>query len=409
MNLAYSLLVSTVWFLSIYFVVVFLLILIFKKNELFTSPKTRKDNFPKVSLVISAWNEEKTIADSIKSLNKIDYPKDKIEIVIVNDGSKDNTSKIVRQNLQDNIIFIDNKVNKGKAACLNQGILKATGELVACMDADSEVSPDAIKKLIPYFDDKKMGAVTVAVRVKNPKNFLEKILDIEYIIGLSLSLKALSFLNAVHVTPGPFSIYSRDALIKIGMFDATNMTEDLEIAYRFQKHGYKIDNCTTTKVWTITPNTFKSLYKQRKRWYTGALITLKQHKDVIFNKERGTFGFVVPYTYILIALGLFLFYYAAGLSLYNMYKTVTYYWLTNFNFHWVFDFDMLSINSLTFLGISSILATVTSAAICLKLSKQRITSKLLGMFGYVFIFFMYQVFWTASFYSFIFGRKVKWR
>ena len=162
MNLAYSVIVSLVWFLSIYFNVVFLLALLSQKEELFKSPKLKNNQeFPKVSVIVPAYNEEDNIEQNIISLNRIDYPKNRLEIIIVNDGSGDNTSKIVNRLKGRNILFIDNKHIKGKAACLNQGIEESTGELIACMDADSEVQSDILKKTTPYFRNKKIGAVTV--------------------------------------------------------------------------------------------------------------------------------------------------------------------------------------------------------------------------------------------------------
>lgn len=172
---------------------------------------------PFVSLIVPVWNEEKTIENSILSLKKVDYPKNKLEIVVVNDGSTDSTSKILKKFAKDPLITIlDNKDNQGKASRLNQGIMMCKGEFVATMDADSEVSPDILKKTIPYFKDVKTGAVTVSVRLKKTNNLLEKIIEIEYAIGLSLALKALSFFNAMHVTPGPFLFIGKRQLLILG-------------------------------------------------------------------------------------------------------------------------------------------------------------------------------------------------
>ena len=88
------------------------------------------------------------------------------------------------------LIFIDNDKNKGKAACLNQGIQIAKGRYVACMDADSVVPKDIMKKTIPYFSDKEIGAVTVSVIVKRANNFLQKTIQLEYVLGLSLFLRS---------------------------------------------------------------------------------------------------------------------------------------------------------------------------------------------------------------------------
>ena len=197
MNIGYTILVYTVWFLSTYFIVVFLLALLKNKDKLYYSPNLDKNKkLPKVSIVISAYNEENKISDSIKSLRLLDYPKDLYEVIIVNDGSTDKTKDAIAKYADGkNIIFVDNKKNKGKAACLNQGISVAKGDYVACMDADSVVSKDILKKTIPYFKNDEIGAVTVSVEVKHVNNFLQKIIQLEYILGLSLLLRIFSSFN----------------------------------------------------------------------------------------------------------------------------------------------------------------------------------------------------------------------
>lgn len=413
MNLVYSVIVSLVWFLSIYFNVVFLLALLSQKEELFKSPKQENNReFPKVSIIVPAYNEEDTIEQNIISLNKVDYPKDKLEIIIVNDGSKDSTSKIVNRLKGRNIIFIDNKNNKGKAACLNQGIEESTGEFIACMDADSEVQSDILKKTIPYFRNKKIGAVTVTVEVKDTKNFLQKIIAIEYIIGLSLFLKVLSYFSAVHVTPGPFSIYRKQVLENIGRFDPKSIVEDLEIAYRLQKGGYKIACCIATKVRTITPKTFKALHRQRKRWYSGAIYTIMQHRNIILNSEMGYFSYIVPYAFLLIFLGLFLFVFSIYLGLSHLIKSISFFSLTNFNFLSYITlekFDFLTLSTLSFFGITAIATTILSMFICIKMSNNKIRSNILGIIGFPFIFFLYQIFWASSIVTVLFRKKVSWK
>ena len=276
MNPAYTIFVYTVWFLSTYFIVTFILHTVKYRKVLFLSPTLKKGaKLPKVSIVISAYDEENQIGRTIRSLKALDYPKRLTEIIILNDGSRDRTAEIARRYADGrHIILVDNKRNKGKAACLNQGIKLASGEFIACMDADSQVSSDIIKKTLPYFRKEKVGAVTVTVEVNEKKTFLQKIIELEFILGLSLFLKVFSFFNCVFVTPGPFSIFRRSMLKEIGGFDAHNITEDLEIAYRIHKAGYRIENCMETKVRTYTPPTFNKLYIQRKRWYSGAILTL---------------------------------------------------------------------------------------------------------------------------------------
>ena len=414
MNIIYSVFVTLVWFFSTYFAVTLLIVLLTCRDKIYKNPSLKEnDTRVKVSLLVPVFNEGKNVIHTIDSLKKVDYPKDKLEIIILNDGSSDNTSDVVNANIdRENMIFVDNKENKGKAATLNQGIDLATGELVATMDGDTEVPSDVVEKTVPFFKDEKVGACTVSVEVKNPETFLQKIIEIEYTIGLSLALKALSFFNAVHVTPGPFSMYRLSVLKRIGCFDVNNITEDHEIAIRIHKAGFKIENCTDTKVQTISPGTFKTLYRQRKRWYTGSLLTLWQHKDIIMNKKLGTLGFIYPYSYLLITGGLLLFILSVYLGVSNFVRRVSMYSLTNYNFFSHFSLsriDLLELSTLSILGGAGIITTFIAATICLKIASKRLKTRVPGFIGYIFLFFLYQIFWGSSFVSAITRRKVKWR
>jgi len=412
MNPSYTILVYIVWFLSTYFIVVFLLALLKNKNSLYSSPDLDKSKeLPKVSIIISAYNEEEKISDCIESLKAVDYPKDLYEVIILNDGSKDKTSSIVEKYADGkNIVFVDNEKNKGKAACLNQGISLVKGEYVACMDADTVVPKDILKKLVPYFNDKEIGAVTVSIEVKDPKNFLQKIIRLEYILGLSLLLKIFSSFNCVHVTPGPFSVYRKTLLDKINGFDENNITEDLEIAYRIHKSGYRIANCMNTSVMTITPDNLKGLYRQRKRWYSGALMTLWQHKGMLLRKKSGLFGYFVPFNYSLITFGLGLFLLSVYLTFSNIIKNLSLYSLTNYNFfsNLSLDFDFLGISIFAIFGIFGILGTIILVTFGLNATKNSSKKKIPVYFGYFLLFFLYQFFWLSSFFATIFKRKVRW-
>ncbi|HLC96587.1 MAG TPA: glycosyltransferase [Candidatus Nanoarchaeia archaeon] len=411
MNIAYSIFVFIVWFLSTYFNVVMLFMLFKNKESFYTSPSQSALDLPKVTIIAPAYNESDTIIDSIESLKKIEYPNELLEIFIVNDGSTDNTAEIVQEQATEPYFhFINNQENKGKAACLNQAIRQASGMLIATMDSDSEVSPDILKKTIPYFENKSVGAVTVTVKVKNPKSLLQKIIEVEYALGLSLSLKVLSYFNSIHVTPGPFSVYRSAALRQIGGFDETNITEDLEIAHRLQKHRFRIECCTTTHVRTVIPDTLRSLYIQRKRWYSGALITFWQHRALVFNPRLGTFGFVLPYMYTLMFLGLTLFGFSLYLSISNILKSIAFYRLTHFNvlsyISWA-NIDFLKLGALTIFGLMAVVMTIVVAYIALRFSKLRIRKA--GFVGFIFLFLLYQVFWASSLYAVTFKKRLKWR
>ena len=155
-----------------------------------------------LSVIIPAYNEERFILPLLQrvkqSLNQLDIAN---EIIVVNDGSTDGTSDVVNSMIKGDarFRFIDRKENRGKAVSLNEALQHISGEFVATMDADSAVDSDIIGKVLPYFEDPKMGAVTVTVEVRKPKTWLQKIISIEYIIGLSLFLKIYSLFNGIFV------------------------------------------------------------------------------------------------------------------------------------------------------------------------------------------------------------------
>ena len=405
------LLVYGVWFLAMYFVVFIMLVYIIHRKTIFENKKSIGKGLPLISFVISAYNEEDKIGDTIKSLQTIDYPN--MEFIIVNDGSMDNTGRVVKQYLNDKrFIFIDNKDNKGKAKCLNQGISLVKGKFVVTMDADSTVAPDVLRKTLPYFSDKKVGAVTVSIEVRDPKSILDKVIEVEYLLGLSLFLKIYSMFNCVFVTPGPFSIFRRSVLIELNSFDENNITEDMEIAYRIHEAGYKIKNCIGAKVKTIIPSNFKSLYVQRKRWYTGAIRTFFQHKNMHFKKKYGYFGFFLPYNFLLITLGLILFLYTTYLGATTFIENVWYYHYTDFNFFdHIFDleFDILAFSSIKFIVMSSFIGILLIMFSGLKVLKIKFREKKIGILIYPFIYLIYQLFWLMSYITTLRKKSIKWR
>jgi cellulose synthase/poly-beta-1,6-N-acetylglucosamine synthase-like glycosyltransferase len=415
MNELYSFLVLLVWFMSTYFVVLMLLVVFDQRKNLYNFGPVGA-LLPCVSVVLPAYNEEDGVIGALTSLLAMDYPRNNFEVIVVNDGSKDGTSGLVNKFISEHkdfdIKFIDRRENRGKASSLNEGISAASGELVACMDGDSIVSPDILSKTVGYFADSKVGSVSVRVNVRNPRNLLEKVVDVEYSVGLSTSLKFLSLIDSMHVTPGPFSIYRKSALVEIGLFDEKNITEDLEIAFRLQRRGYKLLFCISTSVYTTVPSDLKSLYKQRRRWYSGSLLTLWQHKDMFFSRGTSMFRTFLLFNYALIFFGLSLFLYSIYLYAKTAMKTLGYMALINFDvsrFPLNLSFDPLSVDIFTTLAAAMILLTIILVFATSRILKKNMRENFSGFLGYLFFFVFYQIFWLNSLYSVFRGREIKWR
>ena len=247
-----------------------------KKEGLVFSEK----DAPKVSIIIPAYNEEKGIAETIKSAQGVDYPKDKLEIIVVDDGSRDKTFSIAKK-FKSKKVKVFSKKNGGKGTALNYGLKKSTGEIIVTMDADSMVKPDALKNQVARFQNPKVMCVSPIVAIYKPRNILERVQQIEYLLGVFLR-EAFASVNSVHITPGAFSAYRKSFFDKYGGFDEDNLVEDMEMALRIHSHDLIVENSTESIVYTKPPKKFKNLLVQRKRWYIGLIRNFVNYKNLFF-------------------------------------------------------------------------------------------------------------------------------
>ena len=277
-------------FLALYVTIFYILVYLKNRSHMEEAPK---DNHwePKISIIIPAYNEEHNIARCLDSILASNYPKNKLELLVIDDGSKDKTLKIAKAYEKQGPITVFHKKNSGKANSLNYGIKRATGDIIATLDADSYVLPDTIRKMLPHFNEEAVVAVTAAVKTEPPKNFIQELQKVEYIYTL-FSRRVLCFLDAVHVTPGPFSMFRRWVFDEIGGFDPDNILEDQEIAMRIQSYNYKIRSSLDASVYTEVPKSFMGLLNQRTRWHRGGLHNAAKYTKLI-GPKYGDLGIVV--------------------------------------------------------------------------------------------------------------------
>jgi cellulose synthase/poly-beta-1,6-N-acetylglucosamine synthase-like glycosyltransferase len=286
------------YFISLYLVIFWLLILLEKGVK----PKPKKlTRFPLVTVCIPAYNEQGRIAETIDSVMGLDYPKDKLELIIVNDGSKDNTQKEIEMTVKEypgrDITVIYQK-NKGKGAAMNNALKRAKGEFFIPLDADSVVGPEALRVLLPHFYTKNVASVLPMIRIQHKSTLMRQIQHCEYLINFFYK-RIMSHINCVHVTPGPFAVYRKEVIQKLGGFDEKALVEDLEIAVRIQKANYEIVQILETSILTKAPGNFIQFYKQRNRWYKGSLLTVFNYRKMLFNKNYGDFGLLqLPMVFI---------------------------------------------------------------------------------------------------------------
>lgn len=401
-------------FLSLFFEV-FLLITYLEVREELNLEKEIGNNiklFPTVTIIVPCFNEEKTLGATMNSLLNLDYPKDKLSIILVNDGSTDGTrGKILKFEGHSQVSALS-KENGGKHTALNLALEGVRSDLVGCLDADSFVEQGALKKIVPFFDDATIMAVTPSIKVFKPRSVLQHIQKIEYSWGIFMR-RMLSSIGALYVTPGPFSIFRTQVFSELGGYRSAHQTEDMEMALRMQKHHYKIVNSHQAHVYTVAPANFKSLYKQRVRWAYGFLNNAIDYRGMFFNKNYGHIGvFILPLATTSIFSSLYLF----GNLLWNgltkimdalvKFKAVGLEVKTSLpHFDWYF----LNTSAVSFLTVTAILLTLVILYLSLKLSdgKFKLTR---GLFYYMFLYVLLVPLWlTKAMFNTIFRRQVNWR
>ncbi len=313
-------------------------------NEAFEDIENSHDTKP-ISIIVPAYNEEIGIYNSVRSLLSVNYPQ--YEIVVVNDGSKDQTlnimiekfemipiNKVLRKTIQtkkirgiyqstlyENVFLVD-KENGGKADALNTGINFSHYPYVCSLDGDSILERDAFLKVMkPVFDSNgQVIAVGGSIRIANgckiergevmeiglSKNPLVNMQVIEYLRAFLMGRIGLSRHNLLLIISGAFGVFHKESLLKIGGYRRNTVGEDMDLVVRL--HRQIKENKTNQKIvyvpdpvcWTEAPETISILKKQRSRWHRGLFEVLWTHKKMIFNPKYGLVGLVsIPYFFFI--------------------------------------------------------------------------------------------------------------
>ena len=293
---------------------------------------------PPIALLAPAYNEAMTVAESVRSLLSIRYPD--FEIIVINDGSKDETLRILIDTFQMELtqardyelivghrpirglyvsrlhprLLVIDKENGGKADALNAGLNLATAPVVCSMDADSLLEPDALLRGVqPFLEDPQRviavgGTIRVAngctiadgriVKVGAPRNLLALMQTIEYLRAFLMARLAWSQLGALTIISGAFGLFRRTAVLEVGGYAHGTVGEDMELVVRLHRHfreakkPYSIAFVPEPVCWTEAPETLKVLSRQRARWHRGTLETFERHRVMAFNPKYGAVGVI---------------------------------------------------------------------------------------------------------------------
>jgi len=336
-------------FLSVYVQVFFFVTFLENRKKIvIRNGKIKLAKYPAVTIVVSCWNEEKTVYKTVRSLLNLNYPKNKLKIFLIDDGSTDNTWNILRKFEKYPNIKVFHKENGGKYTALNLGLENMKSDFFGGLDADSFADPESLIRIMSFFEkDPSIMAVAPSVTINDSKNIVQRAQKAEYHMGIYFR-KMLGFLGAINVTPGPLTIFRKKVFDDLGSYRHGHNTEDMEIAYRMQKNSYKIEHCNDAYVYTNTPTTIRKLYKQRLRWIYGFVNNTIDYRSVLFKKKYGNFAFfTLPMGIISVISILF------GRMIYSLgdflYSKITV--LNTIGFHFTiknFNFDTFFINMQSF-------------------------------------------------------------
>lgn len=250
--------------------------------------KPQSSYFPFVSIIVPVYNEEKVVADSIKSLLDLNYSN--YEIIVVNDGSTDRTREVAESlvgyqkgKFSDIKVSLIDKPNGGKSKALNAGIKFSKSEIVLCMDGDSQLSPDSVRLAVRHFSNPEIGAVAGNVKVLNRGNLFTDLQALEYIEGLNMARSAQSFIKLVNIIPGPIGLFRKKAVEEAGFYASDTFAEDADLTLKILANGWKIYYEPNSISYTEAPSKLQQLLKQRYRWTRGILQSIRKHKKLMIN------------------------------------------------------------------------------------------------------------------------------
>lgn len=335
---------------------IYILVAVFSTSELASYVKRNKHFryntirsykiLPSISVIAPAYNEEDNLVENIRSLLSLKYPK--VEVIIVNDGSNDNSFEKVIERYEmvkvnyaynepiktkkirgiykslnhaySNLVLVD-KENGGKADALNAGINISRSELFLAIDVDCIIESDSILRMVkPFLEEdsnKKViasgGVVRIAnsckiedgqvVKVDYPKSIWAKFQVLEYFRAFTLGRMAWSKINGLLIISGAFGLFDKRIVIAVNGYDTNTVGEDFELVVRMRKYmhrvekkKYKVAFIPDPLCWTEVPSTLKVLSRQRNRWARGSIETILKHKDMYMNPKYGRIGLVsFPY------------------------------------------------------------------------------------------------------------------
>jgi cellulose synthase/poly-beta-1,6-N-acetylglucosamine synthase-like glycosyltransferase len=252
-------------------------------------PNLETTRLPFYSIIVPAKNEERTIGRLLDSIAKLNYPADKIETIVVVDGSTDKTLEICEQyaNQHSSIQVIQKPSSDGKPSALNFGIEQTRGEIIAIFDADNVPAKDALLQAAKYFKDANVAAVQGrTMSINSKENMLTQFISYEEAVWCEAYLRGKDTLGLFVHLKGSCQFIRRNVLTQLEGFDEKVLSEDMEFSARLAENNYSIRYAGDVCTWQESPSNLKSLFKQRTRWFRGTMDVAVKYGRLLTNLNR---------------------------------------------------------------------------------------------------------------------------
>jgi len=250
-----------------------------------------QQKYPPITVLIAAYNEEKSIASTLSGIFLQDYAAD-IRIIVINDGSSDKTVESIKvlQLAHPNLCLIDLGRNGGKASALNHGLKEVSTDIVISIDADSYVLKDGIRHLVGRYlsDPINTKAVAGEILIRNSReNWITKAQEWDYFLGIATIKRIQSLFQGTMVAQGAFSLYERKTLNELGGWPEM-VGEDIVLTWKILSKGYRVGHAENALAFTDCPNTLKRFVRQRQRWSRGLIEAFKANPSILFQPRFST-------------------------------------------------------------------------------------------------------------------------
>ena len=290
------------------------------KNLRLSSGKKEKfstlnvERLPTVSIIVPVKDEEKVVGRLLDALLKLDYPQDKREIVIVEDGSVDKTVELCKEYVRrhpSQVRLFSQQTSNGKPSALNYALEHVNGEIVAVFDADSVPRSDALLKAVEHFEDPSVAAVQGrACSINADVNMLTKFISYEETVRYETYMRGKDALNLFVPLTGSCYFVRRRALLEVDGWNGASLSEDMEIALKLTEKGHCIRYAPEIRCWQEYPVKLAQLIKQRIRWFRGTMeIALKYGKLATKPNRKNIdaeMTLIGPYMFILCLMSYFM-------------------------------------------------------------------------------------------------------